>query len=308
MTTFAYFYWPTISFEELDELVSQLKDPSVDKNMKVEEEYSYHFRGQIIRDTSVVGLKTQFQKIKGSLVKQIKLSNLVFTIESRHGKISFHGKISKKRISFKESRKTNAWEKKKKDRFIDFWKNDFRHRVITKELRLATAIGVLGLMGLMFSYTAELGTVISYFTIHTLYAYVNTPYSGLFDYLELAGPFLSAFLLILAVQFIEIKSGFNSYNRHLEWGKDTFIGFFLSHTSLLVEIVLIPTIFYTYNDYQMINRITTLSYFLVKQTVDLSAQAVLKTVTLSLTLGFALSLIKNVVSSRIYVGRVRKKY
>lgn len=304
MTTFAYFYWPTISFEELDELSSELKDLSLDKNMKVEEEYSYFFRGMPLRDTSVVGLKTQFKALNRTSGKQIKLSGLCFTIKSRHGIISFNGKISKKKISFEESRKTNAWEKKKKERFVKFWKNDFSYRVQNKKLRLATAIGVIGLLGLVFSYSAELGTMLSYFTIDLLYAYVNSPYSSILVYLELIGPFILAFILILVTRFIEIKADFNSYDRHLEYGRDTFFGFILSHISLFTELSLIPIVFYTYHDSQMIGRITTLSYFLIQQAVDLSAQAILKTIFLSITIGVTLSLIKNVVSSRVYVGRI----
>ena len=120
MTTLAYFYWPIISFSELDELISQLKDPAVDKNMKNEEEYTLHFRGQILNDKSVVGLSNQAKKLKGSFVKQVRLSNLSFTIGSRQGKIAFNEKSSGKSISFSEYRKTNAWEQKKKRNFRAF--------------------------------------------------------------------------------------------------------------------------------------------------------------------------------------------
>lgn len=307
MTTFAYFYWPTISFSELDELISQLKDPTVDKNMKIEEEYNFHLRGQILNDKSVVGLSNQAKKLKGSFVKQVRLSNLSFTIESRHGRISFNGKSSRKKISFSESRKTNAWEQKKKDRFIEFWKGNFKHRVYTKQLRLAVAMGVVGVIGLMFAYVAEIGSLISFATINFLFEYASTPYAVYVDLLEMTAPFLAALPLILGVLQVENMASFESYDQHLETGKDTFTGFLLSHFSFLIELVLIPTIFLTYQDYQIMNRATGLSYYFLTSSVDLSVQAVFKTITISLLLGIALSIVKNTLSSRIYVGRLRKR-
>lgn len=306
MTTFAYFYWPTISFSELDELISQLKDP-VGKNMKIEEEYILHFRGQILNDKSVVGLSNQAKKLKGSFVKQVRLSNLSFTIESRHGKIVFDGKSSGKRLSFSESRKTNAWEQKKKKKFVKFWQGNFKHRIYTKQIRLAVALGVVGVIGLMLAYIAEFGSIISFATINFLFEYASTPYATYVDLLELTAPFLVAFILILGVLQVENMANFESYDRHLEVGKDTFTGFLISHISFLIELVLIPTIFLTYQDNQIMNRDTGISYYFLTSSVDLSAQAVLKTITISLLLGITLSIVKNALSSRIYVGRLRKR-
>ena len=261
MTTLAYFYWPIISFSELDELISQLKDPTVDKNMKTEEEYTLHFRGQILNDKSVVGLSNQAKKLKGSFVKQVRLSNLSFTIGSRQGKIAFNGKSSGKSISFSEYRKTNAWEQKKKEKFIKFWQENFKHRLYTKQSRIAVALGVVGVIGLMLAYVAEFGSIISFATINFLFEYANTPYAIYFDLLELAVPFLVALVLTLVVLLVENMASFETYVRHLDVGKDTFAGFLLSHISFLIELVMIPTIFLTYHDYQIMNRDTGISYY-----------------------------------------------
>ena len=49
-----YFYRPKISFEELDELVSSLKDQTEDKNLKVRETYLMKTKNTIIEDSSVL--------------------------------------------------------------------------------------------------------------------------------------------------------------------------------------------------------------------------------------------------------------
>jgi hypothetical protein len=307
MTISAYFYWSTISFAELDELVSQLKDPTMDKNMKNEEEYILHFHGLVLKDSSVVGLSNQLQKLKGSLVKQVKLSNLKFTIVSRHGKIAFNGKSSRKEISFSELRKTNAWEQKKRDKFIKFWKEDFKHRMNKKQFRIAVATSVLGIIGLMFAYVAVSGSVISYITMPLLYESAGKSYSNCIDLLVLTSPFLVALCLALLVLLVENIESLNSYDRHLVTGKDSFIGFLLSHMSFWIELILIPIIILTYKDYQILNKETTLSYYFLTMSVDLTALAVLKRIIISLLLVISLSIIKNTVFSRIHVGRLIKR-
>lgn len=68
MAETAYFYWPKISFEELDELVSSLKDQTEDKNLKVRETYLLRTKTRNITGSSVLELKKNTDSIPNFVI------------------------------------------------------------------------------------------------------------------------------------------------------------------------------------------------------------------------------------------------
>jgi hypothetical protein len=304
MAETAYFYWPKISFEELDELVSSLRDPTVDKNLKVRETYLMRTKNIIIEGSSVLELRKNVEIYKMNLGKQIKLSNLNFKLESRDGIISFDGDRHKRRITFEERKITKQWEKKKKEKFVKFWKKDYIRRATSRKTRLARASGALGSFGLMLSSGAATGAIISYFVLKASYRLLNAWYGSFLLILELSAPFSLAFIIVLASQCIELKSEEYSYDRHLKMGKNTFWGIIESHFSVVIEMSFIPLIYLIYNDYSIMTNINVLSYALIKQTIDLNALEVIWAISLSIFIGFLLTLLKNFVARSVYIGRL----
>ena len=307
MALVAYFYWPKISFEELDELVSSLRDPTVDKNLKVRETYLLRTKNTIIEGSTVLELRKNVEIYKMNIGKQIKLSNLNFKLESRDGRISFDGERHKRRITFEERKRTKQWEKKKKEKFVKFWKKDYNRRTTSKKTRLAMASGALGSIGLMLSSSAAMGAIISYFVLKVSYRVLNAWYGPSLLILELSAPFLLASIIVLTTQSIELKSEENSYDRHLKKGKNTFWGIIESHFSVVIEMSFIPLIYLIYNDYSIMTNINVLSYALIKQTIDLSALEVIRAISLSIFIGFLLTLVKNLVARSVYIGRITMK-
>ena len=143
MAETAYFYWPEISFEELDELVSSLKDQTEDKNLKVRETYLLRTKTRNITGSSVLELKKNNEISKMNVRKKIKISNLIFTIENRDGRISFDGTRHKRRVTFEELKKTKLWEKRKRTNLSSSGRMIIFEERPLKELGLSAYLGCL---------------------------------------------------------------------------------------------------------------------------------------------------------------------
>lgn len=307
MAETAYFYWPEISFEELDELVSSLKDQTEDKNLKVRETYLLRTKTRNITGSSVLELKKNNEISKMNVRKKIKISNLIFTIENRDGRISFDGTRHKRRVTFEELKKTKLWEKKKKDKFVNFWKNDYIRRATSKRTRLIGIFGLLGSIGLMLSSSAVASALISYSVLQLVYDFLGAWYILLLLLLELGAPTLVGVITTIAVLRVEEKEEENCYYWCLETGKDTITGKIKSHISILVEVCFIPIIFLIYKDVQIMSNINVLAFSLLNLTVVLNLQEFMKALSLALILGVGLTVLKKSVYNKLYIGPIKRR-